>query len=74
MKRLQGAEYHDVKGNLIPVSYSVTNSGNICVYYKGGFKHYLNEQEKKDFRPETLEEYKSSKRKPKFPSKLIYNN
>lgn len=56
MKRLQGAEYHAKKGELIPIGYSETKSGNICVYYKGGFKHYLNEQEKATFNPNGLKE------------------
>ena len=54
MKRLQGKEYHDIKEKLIPIAYSTTNAGNICVYYKGGFKHYLNDNEKSSFRPDGL--------------------
>ena len=56
MKRLQGAEYHAKKAKLIPVGYSKTRAGNICLYYKGGFKHYLNDDEKSTFNPEELEE------------------
>lgn len=51
MKRLQGAEYHTKKDNLIPIAYSTTKAGNICLYYKGGFKHYLNDHEKSTFQP-----------------------
>lgn len=54
MKRLQGKEYHEIKKTLIPVAYSITNAGNICVYYKGGFKHYLNDDEKSSFQSEGL--------------------
>lgn len=54
MKRLQGAEYHAKKDQLIPIAYSTTKAGNICLYYKGGFKHYLNDQEKSTFRPDGL--------------------
>ena len=54
MKRLQGKDYHSIKHTLIPIGYSVTNAGNICVYYKGGFKHYLNDEEKLSFIPEGL--------------------
>jgi hypothetical protein len=57
MKRLQGIEYHAVKENLIPIAYSVTNRGNICVYYKKGFKHYLNDEEKANFKPDGLKKY-----------------
>lgn len=56
MKRLQGVEYHKKKDKLIPISYSTTKAGNICVYYKGGFKHYLNDQEKSVFQPKGLKE------------------
>ena len=56
MKRLQGAEFHARKNKLTPIAYSVTLAGNICVYYKGGFKHYLNDHEKEEFNPEELEE------------------
>lgn len=55
MKRLQGAEYHNKKDKLIPIAYSITRAGNICVYYKGGYKHYLNDQEKTVFQPNGLE-------------------
>lgn len=54
MKRLQGAEYHAQKKRLIPIEYSVTRAGNICVYYKGGSYHYLNDDEKAVFQPEGL--------------------
>lgn len=54
MKRLQGVEYHNIKHKLIPVAYSKTSKGNICVYYKGEYKHYLNDQEKLIFNPEGL--------------------
>lgn len=61
MKRLQGADYHSKKKRLIPIAYSKTKAGNICLYYKGGFKHYLNDLEKKAFNPEGLvERYKES--------------
>lgn len=56
MKRLQGSEYHTKKDKLIPIAYSTTKAGNICLYYKGGFKHYLNDQEKSTFQPEGLKE------------------
>jgi hypothetical protein len=56
MKRLQGAKYHTMKDSLIPIAYSTTNAGNICLYYKGGYKHYLNDQEKLTFQPDGLEE------------------
>lgn len=56
MTRLQGADFHDEKKKLIPIAYSVTRAGNICVYYKGGFKHYLNDQEKAVFKPDGLHE------------------
>lgn len=55
MKRLQRAEYHNKKDKLIPIAYSTTRAGNICVYYKGGYKHYLNDQEKAVFQPNGLE-------------------
>jgi len=54
MNRLQGEEYHMQKERLIPVSYSVTKAGNICLYYRGGFKHYLNDDEKLKFKPDGL--------------------
>lgn len=54
MKRLQGAAYHAKKEQLIPVGYSTTKHGNICLYYKGGFKHYLNDAEKVTFQPDGL--------------------
>lgn len=54
MKRLQGKEYHALKKGLIPVAYSMTRAGNICIYFKGGFWHYLNDEEKKDFKPDGL--------------------
>lgn len=57
MKRLQGNEFHAVKDELVPIGYSKTHRGNICVYYKGGFKHYLNELEKKTFDPKSLKEW-----------------
>lgn len=57
MKRLQGAEYHNKKNNLIPIAYSTTKAGNICLYYKGGFKHYLNDCEKLNFRTDGLKEF-----------------
>lgn len=56
MKRLQGAEYHAIKDKLIPIEYSKTSAGNICVYYKGGFKHYLNDEEKSTFKINGLKE------------------
>lgn len=56
MKRLQGSEYHAQKHKLFPIAYSKTKKGNICLYYKGGFKHYLNDQEKEGFQPEGLKE------------------
>lgn len=56
MKRLQGAEYHAKKDKLIPIAYSKTKAGNICLYYKGGYKHYLNDQEKAEFTPGELQE------------------
>lgn len=56
MKRLQGAKYHAKKAKLIPIAYSRTSNGNICLYYKGGFKHYLNDDEKLDFNPHGLKE------------------
>ncbi|MBP1308911.1 hypothetical protein JOD82_001931 [Paenibacillus sp. 1182] len=56
LKRLQGAEYHTQKDNLIPIAYSTTKAGNICLYYKGGFKHYLNDHEKLIFRTDGLKE------------------
>lgn len=56
MKRLQGAQYHAIKNRLIPVAYSTTRAGNICVYYKGGYKHYLNDEEKEAFSPDGLQE------------------
>lgn len=54
MKRLQGAEYHAKKSKLIPIAYSTTKAGNICLFYKGGFKHYLNDHEKSTFQPDGL--------------------
>lgn len=61
MRRLQGVEYHAIKESLIPIEYSKTKNGNICVYYKGGFKHYLNDEEKIDFKPDGLKErYKTN--------------
>jgi hypothetical protein len=57
MKRLQGAEYHTQKDKLIPYAYSTTRAGNICLYYQGGFKHYLNDNEKLTFRPDGLKEF-----------------
>jgi len=61
MKRLQGAEYHAIKDSLIPVAYSKTKAGNICIYYKGGYKHYLNDEEKLYFQPNGLKErYKAN--------------
>lgn len=54
MKRLQGAEYHARKERLIPIAYSKTSNDNICVYYKGGFKHYLNDEEKVNFKSDGL--------------------
>ncbi|MEK3955661.1 MULTISPECIES: hypothetical protein [unclassified Psychrobacillus] len=56
MKRLQGAEYHAKKDELIPIAYSKTKAGNICLYYKGGFTHYLNDHEKSTFQPNGLKE------------------
>lgn len=56
MRRLQGAEYHAMKEALIPIAYSKTRNGNICVYYKGGFKHYLNDEEKANFKSEGLKQ------------------
>lgn len=56
MKRLQGAEYHAKKRKLIPIGYSKTKADNICLYYKGGFKHYLNDYEKSTFRTDGLKE------------------
>lgn len=56
MKRLQGAEYHARKHRLIPIAYSKTKAGNICIYYKGGFKHYLNDEEKLTFDTSGLKE------------------
>ena len=56
MKRLQGAEYHAIKKHLIPIGYSKTKSGNICIYYKGGIKHYLNDKEKNSTMYELLKE------------------
>lgn len=58
MKRLQGEAYHSVKDKLIPIEYSVTTNGNICVYYKKGLKHYLNDEEKLNFKPDGLKERK----------------
>ena len=57
MRRLQGSAYHAKKNQLIPVAYSTTKRGNICLYYKGGFKHYLNDHEKATFQPNGLKEY-----------------
>lgn len=56
MKRLQGEAYHTKKDQLIPIAYSTTKAGNICLYYKGGFTHYLNDYEKANFQPEGLRE------------------
>lgn len=56
MKRLQGAKYHSMKDKLIPIAYSKTKAGNICMYYKGGFSHYLNDEEKLVFKPNGLKE------------------
>ncbi len=56
MKRLQGAEYHAIKGKLIPIAYSKTKHGNVCMYYKGGYKHYLNDEEKNSISYELLKE------------------
>lgn len=58
MKRLQGAAYHAKKDQLTPVAYSKTKNGNICVYYNGGFWHYLNDNEKAAFQPAGLKERK----------------
>lgn len=49
-KRLQGREYHKRKAFLNPINYSQTRNGNICIYYEGGYYHYLNDEEKKDFK------------------------
>lgn len=57
MKRLQGADYHARKDRLKAIGYSVTKAGNICLYFKGGFKHYLNDEEKAAFRPNGLKVY-----------------
>ncbi len=56
MRRLQGTEYHAMKESLIPIAYSKTRNGNICVYYKGGFKHYLNDEEKANFKYDSLKQ------------------
>lgn len=56
MKRLQGAEYDEKKDGLVAIGYSKTKAGNICLYYKGGFKHYLSDQEKAHFEPYGLKE------------------
>ena len=58
MKRLQGAEYHAKKDELVPIAYSVTRAGNICLYYRGGYIHYLNDYEKVNFQPNGLKERK----------------
>lgn len=55
MKRLQGKKYHSMKHRLTPIGYSETKAGNICLYYEGGFYHYLNDGEKAEFNPEGLE-------------------
>ena len=57
MKRLQGKRYHKRKKWLVPVGYSQTKAGNICVYFKGDWKHYLNDEEKLTFNPEGLKEF-----------------
>lgn len=54
MKRLQGKEYHKLKHTLRAYAYSVTDRGNICVYYHGKFYHYLNEEEKASFNSDGL--------------------
>lgn len=56
MKRLQGVAYHAEKNQLISIAYSTTKAGNICLYYRGGFKHYLNDDEKASFKPDGLKE------------------
>lgn len=54
MKRIDGAEYEKLKHKLEAYAYSRTKRGNLCVYYKGFYKRYLNDDEKATFNPSGL--------------------
>lgn len=71
MERLQGYKFHSIKHLLIPYGYSKTKAGNICVYYKGGFKHYLNNDEKADFKPDGLKEFHNKPKKVEPETQVI---
>lgn len=61
--RLQGADFARMKYKLKAYAYKVTDNGNICVYYFGGYKHFLNDEEKATFSPEGLKRRYSKPRK-----------
>lgn len=65
-KRLQGEEYYRLKDSLVVTGYSVTSRGNICLYYRGFYKHFLDDQEKENFNPEGLKQFFPGKRKKKL--------
>lgn len=54
MIRLQGADFYKMQRVLKPYAYRITTNGNICVFYKGGYKHYLSDSQKEKFNPEGL--------------------
>lgn len=62
-KRLQGAAFATVKGKLTPVAYSVSNRGNVCMYYRKrnnrigcDYYHWLNDSEKEEFEHRKFDE------------------
>lgn len=60
--RLQGKEFARMKFHLKAYAYSITLNGNICLYYFGRYKHYLNDEEKQKFNPDGLKKIKHWKR------------
>lgn len=66
-KRLQGEEYHRMKDTLVVTGYSITSRGNICLYYKGFYKHFLDDREKENFNPEGLKQFFPNEKKKVKP-------
>lgn len=60
--RLQREAFHRVKDFLEPIGYSRSRNGNICMYYKGGYSHWLNDSEKETVSLEGLPEHYRSKK------------